>query len=90
MKRRRKLTSRVPIINLFFLEVSILQHKLYQEKPTRMFGLVSQGCVFGLTGATLLDLGDVYAASPKVVSYTILTRGIGSIVFCLAGIFQLF
>ncbi|OQR67140.1 sodium-dependent glucose transporter 1-like [Tropilaelaps mercedesae] len=41
------------------------------------------GCVFGLTGASLLDLGDIYVASPKVVSYTMMTRGMGSIAFCL-------
>ncbi|XP_003742048.1 sodium-dependent glucose transporter 1A [Galendromus occidentalis] len=47
-----------------------------------VFGL---GCIFGLTGATLIDLGEVYNTPPRNVALIITTRGIGSIVFCLLG-----
>ncbi|XP_003742063.1 sodium-dependent glucose transporter 1 [Galendromus occidentalis] len=47
-----------------------------------VFGL---GCIFGLTGATLIDLGHVYSTSSKTVSFIITSRGLGSIAFCLLG-----
>ncbi|XP_022686177.1 sodium-dependent glucose transporter 1-like isoform X2 [Varroa jacobsoni] len=45
--------------------------------------IFSLGCIFGLTGATLLDLSKIYLTSPRAMAYTITTRGIGSIIFCI-------
>ncbi|XP_018495872.1 sodium-dependent glucose transporter 1 [Galendromus occidentalis] len=45
-----------------------------------VFGL---GCIYGMTGATLIDLGEGYSTTSTTVSFIITTRGLGSILLCL-------